>query len=192
MKTKSIFFAAILVAGVAVSAIAKEVPSEAGMAVVSVKGSEVVKVIYKGISAGKVRVNVYNAASKVVFSESRNTVEGFILPLNFTGLEAGQYTVEIVDAVGAKSEKIEYRPIVATSNVHFAKLSEDGKFLLSVVKNTDENISVRIFDEYNNLVHSSTKKVAGNFAQVYTFANFSGSYTVEVTNEQGETTVVNL
>ncbi|MEO8475292.1 MAG: hypothetical protein ABI477_24025 [Chryseolinea sp.] len=192
MKTKSIFFAAILVAGVAVGAIAKEVPSEAGMAVVSVKGSEVIKVIYKGISAGKVRVNVYNAASKVVFSESRNTVEGFILPLNFTGLEAGQYTVEIVDAVGAKSEKIEYQPTVSTTNIHVVKLNQAGKFLLSVAKNTDENISVRIFDEQNNLVHASSKKVAGDFAQLFSFAKFSGAYTVEVSNEQGQTTVVSL
>jgi uncharacterized protein (DUF2141 family) len=192
MKTKSIFFAAILVAGVAVGAIAKEVPSEAGMAVVSVKGSEVVKVIYKGIAAGKVKVNVYNAASKLVFSESTNSVEGFILPLNFTGLDAGQYTVEIVDAVGVKSEKIEYQPTVATTNVHISKLNQDGKFLLSVAKNTDENISVRIYDQNNNLVHSSSKKVAGDFAQVFSFATFSGSYTVEVTNEQGQTTTVSL
>jgi len=181
-----------MVAGVAVSAVAKEVPSEAAMAVVSVKGSEVVKVIYKGVTAGKVKVNVYNAASKVVFSESRSTVEGFILPLNFTGLDAGQYTVEIIDAVGVKSEKIQYQPTVATTNVHVSKLNAEGKFLLSVAKNTDENISVKIYDENNNLVHSSAKKVAGDFAQVFTFSNFSGAYTVEVTNERGQTTVVNL
>ena len=190
MKTKSLYFAALLVIGAAVSAVAKEEPTNAGMAVVSVKGSEVVKVIYKGETAGKVKVNIYNAASQIVFSESRNnTANGFILPLNFSGLEFGAYTVEIVDANGAKSEKISYQPATTTSNVHVTKLN-DGKFLLSVAKQGAEDITVKVFDNYNNLVHTSNKQVAGDFAQVFSIKNFSGSCTFEISSAEGQTTIV--
>ena len=55
MKTKSLFIAAALVVGLASVVVANNEPTAAGVAVVSVKGSELVKVIYKG-NAGKVKV----------------------------------------------------------------------------------------------------------------------------------------
>lgn len=190
MKTKSLYFAALLVIGAAVTAIGKDEPSSAGMAVVSVKGSEVVKVIYKGESAGKVKLNVYNAASQIVFSDTRNSVDGFILPLNFSRLQFGVYTFELTDATGTKTEKINYQPAGSVSNVHISKIGNDGKFLLSVAKKGNEDINVKIFDGFNNLVHNSSKQVSGDFAQLFSIKNFSGSCTFEVTNSAGETTIV--
>ena len=71
MKTKSIFFAALLVSVAAMSAIGKNEPVLTGLAVVSASGSEVVKVIYRGESSGKVRLTIYNDEANVVFSETR-------------------------------------------------------------------------------------------------------------------------
>jgi len=189
MKTRSLYFAALLVVSVAVTAVAKNEPTSASMAVVSVKGSEVVKVIYKSETAGKVKINVYDAANKLVFAGTRNNVEGFILPLNFSGLEYGQYTVELTDAAGTKTEKVSYQS-ASTSNIHVSKLGQDGKFLLSVTKTSNEDINVKIFDAYNNLVHDSTKQTEGDFAQLFSIKNFAGACTFEVTTGAGETTVV--
>ena len=183
MKTKSIYFAALFVIGAAVAAVGKEEPSSAKLAVVAVQGSQVVKVIYKTETAGKVKLSVYDAASRVVFTETRNSNEGFILPLNFAALQAGQYTVELVDAAGTKSEKINYQP-VAVKNVHVAKTATDGKFVLSVV-NANSTVDVKIYDANNNLVHSSSKEVSGSHAQLFSIKNFSGA-TFQITNA-GET-----
>lgn len=182
MKTKSLYFAALFVIGAAVAAVGKDEPST-GLAVVAVKGSEVVKVIYKAEAAGKVKLSVYDAASKVVFTETRNSNEGFILPLNFKGLSSGQYTVELVDAAGTKSEKINYQP-VATKNVHVSKVASEGKFVLSVT-NGNSPVAVKIYDAHHNLVHESSKEVSGDFAQLFSIKNFSGA-TFEVTSA-GET-----
>ena len=184
MKTKSIYFAALFVIGAAVAAVGKEEPSGNKLAVVAVQGSQVVKVIYKAETAGKVKLSVYDAASKVVFTETRNSNEGFILPLNFSGLQSGQYTIELVDAAGTKSEKINYQP-VAVKNVHVAKTAADGKFVLSV-NNANSTIGVKIYDASYNLVHDSSKEVSGNYAQLYSIKNFSGA-TFEITSA-GETT----
>jgi hypothetical protein len=184
MKTKSLYFAALFVIGAAVAAVGKEEPSSTKMAVVAVKGSEVVKVIYKTETAGKVKLSVYNAASKVVFTETRNSNEGFILPLNFSGLQSGQYTVELVDAAGTKTETINYQPTAFVKNVHVAKVDAAGKFVLSVVKG-NSTVGVKIFDANNNLVHESTKEVSGDYAQLFTIKNFTGA--TFVVNHGGET-----
>ena len=186
MKTKSLYFAALFVIGAAVSAVGKEEPSSTGMAVVAVKGSEVVKVIYKSETAGKVKLSVLDAASNVVFTETRTSNEGFILPLNFAGLESGQYTVQVVDAAGTKSEKFNYQPSAFTKNVHVAKTGAAGKFVLSVI-NSNSTVDVKIYDANNNLVHTRSKEVSGDHAQLFSIKNFSGA-TFEITNG-GETSI---
>lgn len=190
MKTKSIFFAALLVTVASMSAAAKNEPTT-GMAVVATKGSEVVKVIYKGEGSGKVRITIFNASTEIVYSETRNSVEGFILPLNFSGLQSGEYTFELTDASGTKSEKINYQPSVY-SNIHVSKLNEEGRFLLSVTKNAEEDITVKIYDAHNNLVHNATKKVSGDLAELYSIKEYSGACTFEVSDNAGTTRVFNF
>lgn len=189
MKTRSIVLAGLLVS--ASAAFANADPSNTALAVIAPKGSEVVKVIYKGTS-GKVKLNIYNGASQLVFTESRNVNEGFILPLNFGSLSAGIYTVELVDATGVKSEKVNYQPATrAQADVHVAKLAQDGKYLLSVA-NTSDNVTVRIFDANNNLIHTGSKQGNNGFAQIYNLQNVEAGCTFEVINAAGTSTFVRL
>lgn len=186
MKTKSLYLAALMVIAAAVSAVGKDEPGSKGLAVVPVKGSEVFKIIYKGESFSKVKLNVYNSSSQIVFSETMNSVNGFIRPLNFTGLQFGEYTVELTDASGKKVEKISYQPSKSESAVHVSKLQNaEGKFLLSVAKANSETITVKIFDEANNLVHMNTKAVSGDFAQLYTLKDVAGAVTFEISDNTG-------
>lgn len=189
MKTKSIFFAALLVTVAAMSATAKNEPGITGMAVVATKGSEVVKVIYRG--EGKVKITILNGSTEIVYSETRNSVEGFILPMNFSGVEPGEYTIELTDASGTKSEKFNYQPTIA-SNIHVNKLNDEGRFLLSVAKNAGENITVKIYDADNNLVYNTTKKVSGDLAELYSINKYRGACTFEVSDNAGTTKVFNF
>jgi hypothetical protein len=185
MKTKSLFLAALVTLSAIGAAVGKDEPRNAGLVVVPVKGSEVFKVIYKGENAGRVKLNIYNAQSEVIFSETLSNIEGFIRPLNFAGLQSGEYTVELVDATGKKVEKVNYQPFKSKKFVHVSKLvKEDGKFLLAVTNAGTEKINVRIYDAANNLLHSETREVAGEFAQLYTVKNFSGVI-FEVSDKDG-------
>jgi len=193
MKTKSIYIAALIVMAAAVTAVGKDEPRSTGLAVVPVKGSEVFKVIYKGESSSKVKLNVYNSSSQIVFSETMNSVDGFIRPLNFTGLAFGEYTIELTDASGKKVEKVDYQPSKSESNVHVLRLAnEEGKYLLSVSKSNSEIITVKIFDEADNLVHSSSKEVSGDFAQLYTLKDVAGTVTFEVSDNSGNIKTVSF
>lgn len=189
MKMKSFFFALLMVVTTAVMAVGNDDPGNDGLAVVSVKGSEVFKVIYQSESASRIKLSVYNASSEVVFSETMNGIKGFIRPLNFNGLQFGEYTIELIDASGKKTERVNYQPVRSESTIHISRLGNDqGQFLLSVEKNNSKSISVRIFDGANNLLHSSTQAVALNYAQLYKLKHVSGSVVFEVSDNAGNIT----
>lgn len=191
MKTKSISIALLMVFFATVFATGKGDPGSLGLAVVAVKGTEVFRVIYKGESASRVKLNVYNADSEIVFSETMNHVDGFIRPLNFNGLKFGEYTIELVDAAGKKSERVNYQPLKSESTIHVSKLDSDaGKFLLSVERNNSKVISVKIFDSANNLLHSTTKEVTADYAQLYSLKNISGAVTFVVSDNAGVTKTI--
>lgn len=186
MKTKSLFIAAFVVMSAVVSAVGKDEPSKAGLAIVPVKGTEVFKVIYKSETTGKVRINLYNSSNDVVFSETLSG--GFIRPLNFKGLAPGAYTIEIIDANGKRTEKITYAPVKSTYRV--AKLAkEEGKYLLSVASPTANVLTVKIFNKDGVLIHSEVNSdVQVDFAKIYKVADASG-LTFEVSDENGKVEV---
>jgi ribosomal protein S8 len=183
MKTKSLFITALVIIGAFASAVGKDEPRNAGLAVVPVKGSEVFKVIYRGETAGKVKLNVYNSESKIIFSETL-TSEGFIRPLNFTGLESGEYTVELIDATGKKVEKVSYKSAKTNKYIHISKLADGNKFMVAVANPGNSQINVRIFDAQNNLLHSEVREVSSDFAQLYSVKSLLG-VTVEVSDSTG-------
>ena len=182
MKTKSLFVAIAMV--IAVSSFGNEVPAGKGLAVVPVKGSEVIRVIYKNDVAGKVKLNIYNTSSELVFSETFYGTDGFIRPLNFNGLAAGEYTFEITDANGKKVEKVNYQPVKRTKYVHVSKVKESGKFLLAVSANGSEEVSLKIYDAANNLLHAESNAFNNGFAQVYS-VEVQGPLTFEVSDKSG-------
>ncbi|MBK8290446.1 MAG: T9SS type A sorting domain-containing protein [Flammeovirgaceae bacterium] len=60
--------------------------------------------IYEGVQVGKVTLKIYNETGSVLFfSETINSVEGFIRPINFKAMAAGVYTIEIADASGKRT-----------------------------------------------------------------------------------------
>lgn len=187
MKTKSIVFALVM-GFVSVAAVAAD-PVSPKMVVLNQKDGSIFKVIYAGAQAGKISLNIYDEANTLVFTETVNGVGGFIRPLNFSGMDAGAYTIEVADASGKQVQKIDYIKESPVNAIHLKKIEGDSKYLLSVA-NTNEVINVRIFDGANNLVHSQDVTVAGNFGTVYNLKNVVGTPTFEVTNQAGATKVV--
>jgi hypothetical protein len=184
MKIK-LFFAAALIA-TAMSAVAADVP-RTGMAVVPVKGSDVFKVIYKAEVAGKVTLNIYNAQSRIILSETFKHVDGFILPVNFRGLQSGVYTIELVDASGSRVEQVTLGAQLEEAGTndtmaHVSRLTGD-RFLLSVV-NPTEKITVLIYSNDQTLVYRNTKAVNGDFAQVFKIENATG-FTFRIADANG-------
>jgi hypothetical protein len=177
MKTHVLLIAALMTISAGINAVAKEDPRNVRLAVVPVKGSEVFKVIYKGETTSKVRLNIYNSSSQIVFSETLTGTDGFIRPLNFSGLKAGVYTVELIEGSTKKTEKITYIPAssqVSKKAVHVSKVNDEGKFLVSIGNAGKETIVVRILDRFDNVLYTDTREISGDFAQVYRVKDSAG------------------
>lgn len=173
---------ALLVA-ISSTAFGNDVPQ---MAVVSWKGSEVFKVIYKGATPGRVTMNILDTNGKKVHSKTFTGVDGgFICPVNFKGLESGNYVIELVANDGKFREQVNYTPFFELKSIHVSKLIQDeGKFLLAVANAQNEPIYVRIFNEAEQIVYNESKTVDGDFAQVYKLDN-DARYTFEVSDSAG-------
>jgi hypothetical protein len=189
MRTKSIYLVAFLLMG-AVATFGKDDPTF-GMAVLSAKGKDVFRVIYKTETANNVKVKLYNPNGEIIHSASINNTKGFILPLNLGRLNYGDYRLELTDANGKHIERIAYQNVKAVDNIRVARITTaHDKFMVSVVSAKSEKVTVKIFDSYNNLLHNEVRSVSGDFAQVYTVKNLIGACTFEVSDEEGRVKTV--
>lgn len=187
MKNRSLLIALIAMVATTVTALANNEPTKTGLAVVQVKDGAVFKVIYKGNYTGRVKISLYNESRELVFRETFHDTDGFIFPLNFTGLPFGVYTIEVIDAEGKKVETFAYRPQRNVKFVHASRLAnEQGKILLAIINNGEEKINVRILDAFQNILFDESKVINGNFAQIYKVAQTGGAYSIEVSDSIGK------
>ena len=189
MRTKSIYLVAFLLMG-AVASFGNDDPTSS-VAVLAAKGKDVFRVIYKNENADNVKVRLYNANDEMIHSASISNTKGFILPLNLGKLSFGEYRVELTDANGKHIERIVYENVKAVDNIRISRLATaEGKFMVSVMSATNEKVTVKIFDSYNNLLHNEVKSVNGDFAQVYNVKNLTGACTFEVSDDAGRVKTV--
>jgi hypothetical protein len=183
MKTKNVILTALVAMFVSVLALAKD-PGNPKIVVVNQK-SGVFKVIYEGPKAGKVSMRILSQDGSEVFAENLGVVNGFIRPVNFTGMKPGEYTIEVVDAFGKQLQTVSYTNETSINTIHIARIAESDKYLLAVANKGSEQINVRIFDGSNNLVHDENLTVKGNFGLVYNLKQVAGTPTFEVTDKTG-------
>jgi hypothetical protein len=180
MKTK-LFLAAMIVL-VSTAAFSNPGPR---IAVVNQKNPAKFKVIYAGSEVGKVKMTIFNQQEEVVFAETTNGINGFVRSVNFEGMTPGEYTIEIASKEGKQAQKVVFGKSTV-KNVQVSKIANGSKYLLSVASTgVAQKISVRIFDGANNLVHTESRTIDGNFGLVYNLANVSGVPTFEVADNTG-------
>ncbi len=186
MKTNVLLIAALIMV-TSIGAVAEENPGNTGFAVVP-KGTDVFKVIYKTEKTnGRVKMNIYNAESQLIYSETV-TGGGFIVPVKFSGLAAGAYTIEIADGSNRVTQTVDYQPAKVSASkkvVHVSRIvGEDEKYVVSLANAGNETVTINIYDNLDRLVHNETRKINGEFAQIYTVKNKKVA-SIEVIDEAG-------
>ncbi|MGC4021928.1 MAG: hypothetical protein QM734_08275 [Cyclobacteriaceae bacterium] len=174
MKKKKVVLT-MMVAMIASAFTFAATPTPASKVAVVSQNNSVYKLIYEGATAGKVTLKIYDNSSNVIFTEIKKGISKFILPLNFTGLEQGEYSIEVTDETGTQIQKVNHSveniANAAAKGVHISKM-KDGKYLVSAT--TSGNINVQIFDGNDNLIHSKNYNVNGGLAVVYNLKNVEG------------------
>lgn len=184
-KILSLVVVALIAVGYAhASTVAPESP--VGMSVV--KSGDVFKLFYRGEKAGTVKVTIYNAKGQTVFSEVMRKTEHFMRPYNFASLPAGVYVIEISDEDGVRSRKVNHFPSAYKGNTTFAhltRLRDAGKYMLAVPYRGSDALTVKIYNERNQLLYIETETVNGNFAKLYDLSKVGGNHTFEISDDQG-------
>lgn len=149
------------------------------------KEVNVYRVIYKGVSECDVRVSIYNSERQLVYTERLKLKRGFVRPYNFSGLDYGQYTIEVKDGFGTSVEKVNHQP-KPKSLVNLIRLKEKSKFMFTAKADEREYLTIKIYDGINRLVYNESQWIDGDFGQIFNLSRVMGDYTLEVLHENGE------
>jgi len=161
-------------------------PGEASssVAVTNCSGSSVVKVFYKNEDTGTVTVSIFDENKLLIFTETLRKVSGFVRPYNFAELPAGLYAIQIEDKNGMRTEEVNYTAGKIEKHISIVKLSEKGKYLLSVNSKGSDKINVNIYNAENQLIHSQVKSIQRSFAEVLNLKDIN-QFTIEVSDSRG-------
>ena len=188
MKTmRSVLMIALMAIGAA--AVANDGAASSRVVVINQREG-VYKLIYEAAKPGKVSVKITDYKGSVVFSETHGSIGGFIRPVNFEGMEYGVYSVVIADEAGESVQTINYQSEKSTKNVHIARIAENGKYLVAASADGNEELTLRIFDGGDNLVHNESLTVNGSFGRVYNLTKVAGTPSFEVTDKSGNVVAV--
>lgn len=187
MKAKVIFMmAAIMTASVVLA-------NEDEKFAVMERADGIFKVIYEGGQSGDVQITIVNQNGELVFTKNYRKVNGFILPVNFTGMKAGEYTINLLAASGRFSKTIQYGLSAAARKavpvVHVTKLNTENMYLLSIQGKSPELLDIRIMDSAMNVLHQESR-IIEQAGIVFNLNRISGSPVFTVTTQSGEQVMV--
>ncbi|MBT1704954.1 hypothetical protein [Chryseosolibacter indicus] len=181
------FLATLLVITIAtVSVNAKIDEPKSGTGVAVMKSGSTFKLFYKAERTNNVRVTIYDANRKAVFAETLRQVSNFMRPYNFSSLTEGDYTIEVVDDNGKSIENVEYYNGKINRYANVVRLAGSmDKYILSIANKGNNEITVKIFAEGNNLIYKGVENINGDFAKIYKLGNANGNIVFEVSDQNG-------
>ncbi|MCU0357827.1 MAG: hypothetical protein MUE95_09615 [Cyclobacteriaceae bacterium] len=183
MKTKSFLLAAFLVVLSTLSSVADD-PINTGLFVISGK-SGVYKLIYEGEKPSSVNLTIYNSKGQIVYEETVRKIKGFIRPVNFSGMAADTYTIQVKTGEMKHEAKVDYMPEPLPMRVDSRNL-DINKYAILVSNVGQETITVKILDANRNLVRVYEESVNGSFGKIFNLNQIpSSSFTFEVYNSKG-------
>ncbi len=157
-----------------------------------IRSGDTFKVFYKSASINKVSVTIYDANGATVFNENLGKLESFMRPYNFSTLPNGDYTIELQDALGKQIEQVAFTAgklktgkKIAANLIKIA--SEKSKYLLMIPEQSVEVVKITIRDNDNTVLYTGSEPVSGDFAKIYDIQSEDGKFSLELTNEKGQT-----
>lgn len=159
--------------------------SPVGMSVV--KSGEVVKLFYRGEKTGNVKVTIYNERGEEVYAETLRKTEHFMRPYNISALPDGNYTIELRDEQGTRTQNVTHNRAEKKRVAHLTRLISIGKnkYMLAVPNDGRDALTVKIFNEKEELLYENTEVIVGDFARLYNLNKVKGNHTFEIIDKSG-------
>jgi hypothetical protein len=187
MKNISLILAGVLVCTLAAAkGIEKPVASSSYVVVTNPTGSSLFKLHYQSGKTQNVRVTLVDNRGNEIFQETIKKTDRFVRPYNFKDLEQGEYAIHVEDENGKMVEKVSFNNSVKIEKwVKITKMTDaENKFSLIVSSAKKDMVTISVFDNDSNLVHSETQMVSNGFAKVYNIKGLD-AFTIEVADSNG-------
>lgn len=185
MKINLIIASILISAAASAKGIEKPVTSSSSVVVTNLEGSSLFKLHYQSAKVQNVKVSVLDNNGNQIFSETISKTDRFVRPYNFKDMTEGQYAIQVEDENGKVLEKVNFNRIKIQKWVKVTKLTGmENKFSLIVSSAKKDVVTISIFDNQSNLVHSETQEVNGAFAKVYNVKGLE-SFNIEVADSNG-------
>lgn len=188
-KTLSILML-LLVIGSSVVAMYTENPAPVSGVGIMKKG-KIFHVFYKGAKRSDVKIFIRNERNDLVFTETIRKTDGFVRPYNFTNLEDGEYTVEVIDCTQRQAQKITHSIKPPDKLAHVVRVSPaENKFLLTVPNKVHNIISVKIYGDKHQLVYQELLEISDDFAKLYNLNQINDDFSFEITDKEGNVKIL--
>lgn len=151
---------------------------------VSMKG-EIVKIFYRSENSDKVKVTIYDAASKAVFKEEIKRKSSFIRPYNLENLPYGEYTVVLEDKNGKTEEKVVYAKEVVSVQASIIHKRDSRKAMVALFSTGETEVTYSVLDINDNVLYTKSEVVNGQAATSFNLKNIKGAVTIQVTDSNG-------
>jgi len=161
---------------VAAGAIEKEKPasSSSRVEVVATAQSAVYKLNYSSEAVGTVKVSIYDAQGDLMYTDLIRSVKAFQKMYDFSGLESGNYKIEVAGAEGKIEQTIQVAAERESLIASVSTLDTKGKYELQVRNKVMKPVIVTIYDSSDNLIYEDQIDVDHSFSRVYDFSrNFA-------------------
>jgi hypothetical protein len=193
MKARSILMTAwVLIASVTFA----NASDDNKLTVIQGNESGVFRVIFEGTEQGQSIVSVLDEEGNTIFSKNIKGQRAFILPMNFRGLESGEYVIEVKNGNDRWKEVVNYSPVASYNStiqhVVVSKMKEDGKYVVCVSKTGNDAVSIDILDSNDDVLHAETREADGSLAVVYDVRNVFGEVKFRITDKAGYSKVIKM
>ncbi len=185
MKTKLLFMALFLL----LTNAAFSNPVAATLSVTRKDSSSVYLVNYTDGSPGKVTLVVKDDRGNVLFRQLVQNEKGFVLPVNFSSVAEGVYTVHTDNGTEKQNVTIRYNNNTAPTYSRIVSLG-DNRYLLISTHAGKETINIKIYDGNNTLIFSEDRKIEGFFSTIFNLKSVTGMPTFEVSETLGRSLMV--
>jgi len=136
------------------------------------KDAHTFSLVYKSANAEKVNIRLMDENNRVVFSETIKKYDAFARPYNLSNLPEGEYTLEVIDANGKTTKRIQNFSSSFTSHVKvptYVKFDSVAlnKYKLMIVSQTAKSARIKVYGKNGYEIYDANQKLNGNFAMLY-------------------------
>jgi len=152
------------------------------------KNGSTFRLLYKGIKQSDVKVLILNDENQIVFSEKIKNTDGFARPYNFSELPEGNYSIQLKDQSGVRTETVNHHSKKESKKtMHLMRVPGTARYILSVPNKGASDLSIAIFNDLDEVMYRSEENISGDFARIYNLGSNAGNFRFVVTDSKGQT-----